>query len=93
MSRPGDERDPVWSPDGTALIFTSDRTGFRTLFRKSLVNNQPETPLLATGKEVIPEAVTPDGKAIVYVKLQGIPVGFVWRLDGSAAPQPILEAD
>jgi Tol biopolymer transport system component len=63
------------------------------MFRKSLVaNEEPETPLLATGKDVIPESVTPDGKAIVYVKLQGTPTGFMWRLDGSATPQPILQA-
>jgi Tol biopolymer transport system component len=89
---PADDRDPVWSPDGATLIFNSDRTGSKTLFLKSIVNNQPETPLLPTGKGAIPESVTPDGKAIVYIKLEGRPVGFLWRLDGSAAPQPILEA-
>ena len=99
---PADDADPVWSPDGTALIFASARAdGWSTLFSKSLANNEPERPLFATKQDLYPESFTPDGKAIVYFKREGTQllravgeeesVGFVWRLDGSAPPQAILQ--
>ena len=108
---PANDVDPVWSPDGTALIFASDRTHGFALFRKSLTNNQPEASLSATTQDVLTgcrigtcgaESFTPDGKAIVYYKREGTQllravageeesVGFVWRLDGSAPPQAILQ--
>jgi Tol biopolymer transport system component len=102
---PANDVDPVWSPDGTALIFASDRTHRFALFRKSLTNNQPEASLSATTQDVLTgcrigacgaESFTPDGKAIVYYKREGtaldaLAVGFVWRLDGSAPPQAILQ--
>jgi Tol biopolymer transport system component len=86
-----DDRDPVWSTDGSALIFNSNRTGVRELFRKDLAGGHPETALFATKESLYPESWTPDGKAIVYVaEAAQSRVGFVWRLDASAAPQPIL---
>ena len=88
---PANDVDPVWSPDGTALIFASDRTRQFTLFRKGLANNQPEGPLSATSENVMPEGFTPDGKAVVYFRTAGTPVGYVWRLDGSVPPQAILQ--
>ena len=39
----------------------------------------------------MPEGFTPDGKAVVYFGTAGTPVGYVWRLDGSARPQAILQ--
>ncbi len=77
-------RRPVWSPDGAVLIFGSRRTGASTLFSKSLANNEPERPLFATEQDLFPESFTTDGKAIVYQSGGATPVGFVWRLDGSA---------
>jgi eukaryotic-like serine/threonine-protein kinase len=86
-----DDRDPVWSPDGSALIFNSNRTGVTKLFRKDLAGDRPETPLFETKESLYPESWTPDGKAIVYVgEAAKSRVGFVWSLDRSAAPQPIL---
>jgi eukaryotic-like serine/threonine-protein kinase len=91
-SNPASDVDPVWSPDGTALIFASDRIGYRwALFRKSLAKDEPERQMFATTQDRFPDSFTPDGKAIVYVNRQGTPVGFVSRLDGSAPPQPILQ--
>jgi Tol biopolymer transport system component len=84
-----DDRDPVWSPDGSALIFDSNRTGqVKTLFRKDLAGDHPETPLFETKENLYPESWTPDGKAIVYVA--ETTKGFLWNLDGLATAQPIL---
>jgi serine/threonine-protein kinase len=92
-SDPAFDYDPVWSPDGTVLVFASNRLDQRfTLFRKSLATNEPERPLFGTTLDVFPESMTPDGKAIVYLKREGKGVGFVWPLDGSAPPRAIPQA-
>jgi eukaryotic-like serine/threonine-protein kinase len=84
-----DDRDPVWSPDGSALIFDSNRTGLvKTLFRKDLASDHPERPLFETKENLYPESWTPDGKAIVYVA--ETTAASIWRLDGSAAARQVL---
>ncbi len=42
------------------------------------------TPAVCDGTDLFPESFTTDGKAIVYQSGGATPVGFVWRLDGSA---------
>ena len=41
----GRNEAPVWSPDGTRVLFTSDRGGPQDFFVKSLADSSPEQPL------------------------------------------------
>jgi Tol biopolymer transport system component len=43
-SGPADDRDVIWSPDGTSLIFLSDRTGSTLLWRQPMEGGRPRGP-------------------------------------------------
>jgi Tol biopolymer transport system component len=64
---PADDIDPVWSPDGTRIAFTSDRSGQRNIYWKLADSSQPEELLLG-GKEAQEnvEDWSRDGKYLVY---------------------------
>ena len=53
---PGDERDPVWSPDGRSLAFIARRDGAADLRRKGLRASEPETVLTDSPDEDIRRA-------------------------------------
>ena len=60
----------VWSPDGTRIVFSSDRDGPQDLFLKDVNSAAPEqrayaSPVLFKGAS----AWSPDGKAIVHYEL------------------------
>jgi TolB protein len=72
--------DPVWSPDGTSIVFTSDREGSAELFRV-----KPD----GTGLERLTNnaayddqaAFSPDGKQLVFVSTRGGGRANLWTLD------------
>ena len=72
--------DPVWSPDGRSIVFTSDRNGSADLYRV-----QPD----GTGLERLTEnpayddqaAFSPDGKRLVFVTTRNGGTSDLWTLD------------
>jgi serine/threonine protein kinase/Tol biopolymer transport system component len=66
----GRNESPVWSPDGTRVLFASDRGGAQDLFVKTLVDAAPETPLYQSSALFkTPSDWSRDGKAIVFFQL------------------------
>jgi Tol biopolymer transport system component len=64
---PADDIDPVWSPDGTRIAFTSDRSGQRNIYWKLADGSGPEELLLGgnEGQENV-EDWSRDGKYLIY---------------------------
>ncbi len=92
---PANDRDPVWSPDGSILVFESDRSGPKRIFRRNLTNDNSETPLFTTTEaaDVVPESWTPDGTSILYFKDSPPSRSALIRLaDGSGTPQAIVQS-
>jgi eukaryotic-like serine/threonine-protein kinase len=87
---PADDRDPVWSPDGSMLVFGSNRNGPKTLFRKDLAGEGPESPLFETKGDLYPDSWTPDGKRILYHHDPG--VGRSAMVGEPSANHPIVKA-
>ncbi|PWU11514.1 MAG: hypothetical protein C5B51_02420 [Terriglobia bacterium] len=58
--------NPVWSPDGKTIAFTSPRAGHFDLYRKPANGSAPEELLYADGKTKIPYSWSPDGKALLF---------------------------
>ena len=86
---PADDADPVWSPDGRTLAFSSNRKGGVDVFRKSLGGATSEELMIETPGNTPVMAWSPDGKSIVVLKgdtsdLLGYEAG------ASLAPTPIV---
>jgi Tol biopolymer transport system component len=84
--------DPVWSPDGSRLVFSTSRTGNRTLWS---ARGRMEQPAPFTTGVAIDErpAFSPDGQRIAFVSDRGGRRG-VWLVSAEGgAPRLIAHAD
>jgi Tol biopolymer transport system component len=72
--------DPVWSPDGTAIVFTSDREGSADLFRVkpdgSALERLTDDPAYDDQA-----AFSPDGKSLVFVSSRKGGFAHLWTMD------------
>jgi Tol biopolymer transport system component/DNA-binding winged helix-turn-helix (wHTH) protein len=61
------ENEPfAWTPDGKAVLFSSDRTGTSAIFKQA--SDQPLAESLTTSAEQLKQPrVTPDGSEILYI--------------------------
>jgi len=90
-SDPGDERDPVWSPDGQELVFDTG-TGGGNLIRMALATGASASPLLQGPEHYIPESWSHDGKTLFYITdgeertLSALP------LDGVGPAEPLMKS-
>ena len=64
---PADDLNPVWSPDGTRIAFTSNRKGERDIYQKP-ADGSGQEELLLEGKDGQKnlEDWSPDGKYLLY---------------------------
>ena len=64
---PTSERDPVWSPDGLDIIFSSSPAGRADLYRLTLGQDK-ESVLLVESEDMrsVPEDWSTDGRFIIY---------------------------
>jgi eukaryotic-like serine/threonine-protein kinase len=63
---PAIDSTPLWSPDGTRLIFTSDREQKFNLYVKNADGSQEEKLIPQDGPDRFPEDWSPDGKYVIY---------------------------
>jgi Tol biopolymer transport system component len=94
---PGDEREPVWSPDGQELLFTSDAGGDQNILRKRLQSADPAAPLRdgvghTPAVRDIPEAWLREKNTLIFLTIGGAERGL-WTapLDGGGAPEALLK--
>jgi Tol biopolymer transport system component/tRNA A-37 threonylcarbamoyl transferase component Bud32 len=64
------DTDPVWSPDGRELVFTSSPKGQDDLYRK-VVGGGEEELLFGSGEGKYPKSWIQDGKSIVFINVDG----------------------
>ena len=64
---PGNDIYPVWSPDGSRLMFGSDReSDVFNLYQKRADGVGSEQQVLKSPAEMVPNSWSPDGRALVY---------------------------
>src|SRR5262249_45701710 len=72
--------DPAWSPDGAAIVFTSDREGSADLFRVkpdgTAVERLTDDPAYDDQA-----AFSPDGSRIVFVSTRNGGFAHLWTMD------------
>ncbi len=87
----------VWSPDGTRIVFGSDRSGAMDLYQ-TLVNGAvgDEQPLLSSGQVKIrgvPTSWSPDGRFLLYMNSAPQTGADIWVVPmvGAHAPSVFLK--
>src|SRR5262249_31745604 len=63
---PSSDQDPVWSPDGKRIAFTSDRAGTQNLYLRFADGGGNDELLLKTGERKQPRAWSPDGRFLLF---------------------------
>jgi serine/threonine protein kinase len=94
---PSEDLNPVWSPDGTRIAFSSDRRGPRDIYQKRADGSGPEE-LLLEGKEGQRnvENWSRDGQYLLYnYRPPNSPYAhlYVLPLAGDRNPVPFLETE
>ncbi|HTY60617.1 MAG TPA: protein kinase [Bacteroidota bacterium] len=86
---PGDEIDPVWSPDGRQIAFSSNRSGRANPYRINADATAGEQPLMGSDYNFFPTDWSADGK---YIALQRGPTKderwSIWILPLAAGKKP-----
>jgi len=85
---------PVWSPDGTEIVFASNRDGIFDLYRKPANGAKEEEPLLRTKENKRPASWSPDGRFLLYTTsdTSTFSTEDIWVLpmQGDRTPIPFL---
>jgi Tol biopolymer transport system component len=89
-SDPGDERDPVWSPNGQELVFGTG-TGGGNLVRKELTAGASASPLPESSERRVPECWSSDGKTLLYVTLGEEGTLSALPLDGNGPAEQLMK--
>ena len=91
---PSLEQAPIWSPDGTRIVFSSNRKGPLDLYQKRSNGAGTEEPLLETALAKGPSAWSPDGRFLLY-QSQELKTGLdIWVLpmDGRRKPFAFVQS-
>lgn len=76
----GEDRNPAWSPDGTAVYWLSERSGSFNVWRRALADGAPEEQVTAHDTHPVRFLTISAGGDIVYAW-----DGEIWRLPAGAA--------
>jgi Tol biopolymer transport system component len=92
-SDPRSDTDPIWSPDGTRIVFASSRGGAPNLYQKNAGGAGAEELLLKSDRVNIPEDWSRDGRFILFREIHPTTGSDIWVLPmaGDARPQPYLQ--
>jgi Tol biopolymer transport system component len=86
------DNNPVWSPDGSRVIFSSNRKGVYNIYEKPTNGAPDETSLLVTGENKFPMDWSRDGRYLLYV-VEDLKIGqqHLWALPlyGDRQPFPV----
>ena len=89
------EREPVWSPDGRELLFTSDSGGDENILHKALQGSEPAAPLpggvgATPGERDLPENWSRAGNTLLYMTLGKDRTFWAFPMDGKGKPERLL---
>ena len=90
---PATELQSIWSPDGSRIIFNSNRKGHFDLYQKSSTGAATEEVLLEDNVDKYPTSWSPDGRLILYTTFGALTEGdvFILPVSGDRKPTPFLK--
>jgi serine/threonine-protein kinase len=82
----------IWTPDGSAITFRSDRSGPNAIYQKKL--NSSEVTQLTSGPSDTPNSWSPDGKELAFVRQRPTSTGnlnniYILPIDKPANAHPL----
>jgi serine/threonine protein kinase len=85
---------PLWSPDGSRIVFVSDRDGPGNFFQKSASGAGNDELLLKTNERKWPGDWSRDGRFLIYISLNQKTKTDLWVLPmtGEQKPVPFLQS-
>jgi len=86
-----DNQEPIWSPDGKRIVFSSNRKGPFNLFVMLADGSAPPEQLFASEDWIYPNSFSPDGSLVAFSQQtrSGYDIGLVAPSRG-ASPRPFL---
>jgi Tol biopolymer transport system component len=90
---PAVDVSPIWSPDGSRIIWHSSRAQTHQLYQKLASGVGQEEPLLQSDVLVTPTSWSADGKFLLYSQFAPKTLMDIWilPLDGDRKPFPFLQ--
>ncbi len=90
---PAGDQSPIWSPDGSRIVFNSDREGVLNLYQKAASGAGNDEALLKSDYAKIPNDWSADGRLILYQT--GAQTTDIWvlPLSGEQKPFPFLQTE
>ena len=84
---------PVWSPDGSRIVFSSTRDGGPNLYVKPASGTSNEELLFKSSSLKTPTDWSSDGKIILYSERNAKGKDDIWvlALEGDRTPRPFLQ--
>jgi serine/threonine protein kinase len=91
---PADDVAPVWSPDGSRIVFASNREGVRNLYQKLSSGGGTDELLLKSDQTKLPTDWSPDGRHLLFMNVgqKGVDL-WVLLLFGDRKPVTFLQTD
>jgi hypothetical protein len=65
-NEPSDDLNPLWTPDNRWIIYTSERDGFRNIYRKRSDNSGVSEPVLQAHQDMNLEDISKDGRTLIF---------------------------
>ena len=92
---PSVDTSPLWSPDGTKIVFRSSRSGSSALFQKPASGVGQEELLPVEFRDGVPTGWSADGQFLLYQNVNADTGWDVWtlRMDGDHKSIPVLHAN
>ena len=88
---PASEVSPIWSPDGSRIVFASNRSGHHELYQKVATGAGNDELLLHTDVDAYPDDWSTDGRFILYEMNSGVKTKFdLWVLPLFGDRQPFV---
>jgi Tol biopolymer transport system component len=86
--------DPVWSPDGRQIAFSSNRSGFFQIYRKDAGGGGQEEQLTQGPNDKFVTDWSRDGRYLLYAEVNPNTQIDLWALplDGDRKPVPVLQS-
>jgi Tol biopolymer transport system component len=95
-THPGEDIFPVWSRDGSRIVFTSNRNGGFALYQKRTTGDEPEELVLpGSPEETFASETSTDGQVLLYQRRSTKTGWDIWALPlrGGGAPTPAIQTE